>query len=365
MHSIIKAINYEELNLPLTEPFGISGGAPNTAHNVLVTATLADGTIGLGEAAPLPPYNGETQAIVIDALKEEIPKLLNSDAHSIEALSESLRRNIPHSGSAICALEMAILDALTRQEQIPLWKFFGTAQTAIETDMTITTQSGHTVSEAVAHARSSAEEILSKNIKIIKTKVGLGNEVDVARIKAIREVIPECPLILDGNGAFSAESALKLLELLYNEGIIPVVFEQPTAAKDIEGLRFIKGKTQTKVAADESVKDLETAAKVIDIDAVDIVNLKTMKKGIFEAVAIGALFNENGYEVMIGGNVETILSMTASAHISHGIGWISRHDLDTPHWIAQNPFQGGFHQDGSVLCLDHIRAGHGVTPTNR
>ena len=50
------------LDIPLFAPFGISGGAQAVANNVLVTLTLADGTTGYGEAAPLPPYNGETQA---------------------------------------------------------------------------------------------------------------------------------------------------------------------------------------------------------------------------------------------------------------------------------------------------------------
>jgi hypothetical protein len=37
-------------------------------------------------------------------------------------------------------------------------------------------------------------------------------------------------------------------------------------------------------------------------------------------------------------------------------------DLDTPMFLAENPFNGGFRQHGARLSLDHIAAGHGVEP---
>ena len=52
----------EPLDIALHTPFGISGGAQAMANNVLVTLELDGGFVGHGEAAPLPPYNGETQA---------------------------------------------------------------------------------------------------------------------------------------------------------------------------------------------------------------------------------------------------------------------------------------------------------------
>jgi hypothetical protein len=57
----VRAVHVERLDIPLHEPFGISGGAQATARNVLLALELADGTVGYGEAAPLPACNGETQ----------------------------------------------------------------------------------------------------------------------------------------------------------------------------------------------------------------------------------------------------------------------------------------------------------------
>src|SRR6266540_1966467 len=57
----ITSLEASEMNLALTEPFAIAKGAPAVAANVLVRVELADGTVGLGEAAPFTEVSGETQ----------------------------------------------------------------------------------------------------------------------------------------------------------------------------------------------------------------------------------------------------------------------------------------------------------------
>ena len=56
--STISQMECLPLDLPLTEPFAIAGGAPGVAHNVLVRVVLSDGTVGLGEAAPFTAVSG-------------------------------------------------------------------------------------------------------------------------------------------------------------------------------------------------------------------------------------------------------------------------------------------------------------------
>jgi hypothetical protein len=51
-----------------------------------------------------------------------------------------------------------------------------------------------------------------------------------------------------------------------------------------------------------------------------------------------------------------------SAHFAAGLGGFEFVDLDTPMFMAENPFEGGFAQQGARLDLGHIQAGHGVTP---
>src|SRR5215210_1351311 len=64
----IAALHATELDISLVEPFAIATGSQSTAHNVLVTVTLADGTKGYGEAAPFPAVTGETQTSTLEAI---------------------------------------------------------------------------------------------------------------------------------------------------------------------------------------------------------------------------------------------------------------------------------------------------------
>src|SRR4051812_44619002 len=122
----IRSLAVAALDIPLHTPFGISGGAQAMANNVLVTIDLADGTTGYGEAAPLPPYNGETQADALAALNAGRAWLVGRDARTWRDLGEQFEaRSHVGSGSARCALETALLDALARSERVSLWKFFG------------------------------------------------------------------------------------------------------------------------------------------------------------------------------------------------------------------------------------------------
>ena len=65
---------------------------------------------------------------------------------------------------------------------------------------------------------------------------------------------------------------------------------------------------------------------------------------------------------MIGGNIESILAMTVSACFAAGQGGFRFADLDTPLFLAENPFEGGYRLDGGRISVAHIAAGHGVVP---
>src|ERR1035437_1256516 len=126
----IRELTVARLDIPLFEPFGISGGAHAAAHNVLVTLELADGTRGYGEAAPLPAYNGETQALALATLTVARTRLAGRDAQDWRALAAEFRtRGGAACGSAQCAFETALLHALPKQRGGPPRKFFRRAAT--------------------------------------------------------------------------------------------------------------------------------------------------------------------------------------------------------------------------------------------
>lgn len=345
---------FHPLDLELNEPFGIATGAQAIAQNVLVTLRFEDGTLGLGEAAPFPAVNGETQADALAALEGAEQALLGSSLEDWRRTAARARELLALSPSALCAFETALLDALCRRAGLSMSTFFGGAEGELETDITVTTGN-------VDHARSSAARAVTSGFTVLKVKIGGAPlELDVERLFAIGEAAPNARLVLDGNAAFSADSALELIARVRPLAHRIALFEQPTAAEDHEGLCAVRRHGGVLVAADESARSASDVATLARRGAVDVVNIKITKTGVVEALDMIGCARSHGLDLMIGGMVESRLCMSASACLAAGIGGFRFVDLDTPLFLRKEPFTGGYEQAGPKLKLDSIRRGHGV-----
>jgi L-alanine-DL-glutamate epimerase-like enolase superfamily enzyme len=351
----IRRLAVDRLDLPLREPFGIAGGAQLVAANLLVTVELADGTRGHGEAAPFPAFNGETQGAAAAGVERARGVVEGADARGWRRVAAAIAGPLAGVASARCAIETAVLDALTRRAKMPLWAFFGGAVTALETDMTVTTGTAE-------RAREAAASIAARGFRTIKLKVGGASlSEDVARALAVHEAAPGCGVLLDANASLSAEDALALAGALRERGVPVVLFEQPVGKDDWTGLAEVSARAGVPVAADESAASAADALRIARDRAASVVNVKLMKMGIAEALDVVAIARAAGLGLMIGGMVESTLAMTASACFAAGLGGFSFVDLDTPFFLADEPFEGGFAVAGARLDLAGIEAGHGVT----
>jgi L-alanine-DL-glutamate epimerase-like enolase superfamily enzyme len=355
----IRRIESAPLNLRLHSPFGIAGGAQELARNVLVMVELSDGTRGMGEAAPFPAYNGETQEQAMTVLSLASGPTVGSAA-GLEFWRETAGffrgAGGAASGAAQCAFEMALLDALTRRAGMPLWKFFGGAGDSLDTDMTVTTG---TPEESAA----AALDIRRRGIRTIKVKVGgkAGAARDLARLRAIHAVAPDSPLILDGNAGLSRVAAAELVGGLKAAGIAPVLLEQWLAKDDLEGARELAASSGWRLAADEAACHAGDVVKLAAAGAAQVVNIKLMKAGVAAALDLAAAAREAGIGLMIGGNVESRVAMTFSACFAAGIGGFEFVDLDTPLFLAEDPFRGGMSYAGERISLGAISAGLGMS----
>jgi L-alanine-DL-glutamate epimerase-like enolase superfamily enzyme len=351
----IRALSVAPLDIALHEPFGIAGGSQDIARNLLVTAELADGTRGYGEAAPFPVFNGETQPLAQAAVEVARSTVEGADTREWRRIAAAIRPAMGPVGSARCAIETAVLDAWARHAGIPLWSFFGGASTSLETDMTITTGS-------VEQAVDAARDIIGRGIRTIKVKLGGRVALDFERVQAIHAAAPEAPLILDGNGGYTADYALELMALTKQNNIPVALLEQPVPRADWEGLCQVSRWAGTPVAADESLTSAADVLRIIHDRAAQVLNIKLMKCGIAEALDIAAVARAAGLGLMIGGLLESTLAMTVSACFAAGQGGFSFVDLDIPLLMAENPFEGGMIYTGGRIDLAQIEAGHGVTP---
>ncbi|NOJ94052.1 dipeptide epimerase [Corallococcus sp. CA049B] len=351
--TLITHVAFEPLHLSLTEPFAIATGAQLAAENVLVRVTLADGTVGLGEAAPFTAVSGETQVSTLASLEPVRELLVGRDAQEWRPASEALGDALTLAPAARCGVEIALLDALTRHHRIPMYAFFGGAGTSLDIDMTVTAGD-------VTHAVASTRAILGRGIDTVKVKVGaLDPDADAARLVAIHQEAPKARLIADANGGYDVAEALAFLKELERAGVPLSLFEQPVA--DVAGLAEVTHRSRVSVCADESARSVKDVLRLIRENACHGINIKTMKCGMVDAVTMWSLARAAGLELMVGGMVESVLAMTASAHLAAGLGGFTYADLDTPLFIANHPFQGGGQYAGGRLTLDPDALGHGVT----
>ena len=352
----IAAIDARPFLAELAESFEIAGGAAHEHAGVFVRLTLKDGTVGHGEASPLPAFNGETAAGALSAVRRAGRLWLGQDGASWRSRLEELEDALPKgAGAARAALGMALLDAWTRRAGLPLRALFGGAETRVVSDVTVTILPP----EAAAAA---ARRIRAFGVRTVKIKVGKDPESDAERVAAVAAVDPRFTIMLDANQGYGPRESLQLLRFLKKRGIRVAQFEQPAAAADWDGLARVARLGGVPVAADESLACRADALGLARRKAVSIVNLKLMKMGLLEAWDCALIARAGGLGLMIGGMIETSLAMGCAAHFAAGLGGFGVVDLDTPLWLRRDPTRGLRIARGGVYDLSPVRRGIGVTP---
>lgn len=354
MKLTIRSLEARSLNARLGQTFAISSASQDAVTSVLVVLALSDGSTGYGECAPMRPFTAHTQAENLKAASGLADWLPGAAATRVLHLSCELKERLPGNAPLRAAVEMALLDALCRHWKLPMWEYFGGAGDRLETDYTVSVGS-------VTQAAKDTKAILKRGIRKVKVKIGKDPGLDLPRVLAVAKAGGR-DLVLDANQAYTPAMTLKLVKELKAKGVVPALLEQPVPKEDWDGLAKISRGSDVPVCADESVQTPADAARMVKAGAVRAINVKLMKSGLFDAREIAGIAKAAGLELMIGGMVETRLSMTAAAHLASGLGGFRFVDLDTPYFFAKDPMRGPGLLPNGIYDLASIPAGLGVTP---
>lgn len=153
------------------------------------------------------------------------------------------------------------------------------------------------------------------NFNTVKIKVAAPGEnlaIDLERVIAVHEQYPNAKLRLDANGGYSVSEALDLAEKLVG---LPIEYlEQPVAT--VEQMATLKKELSgtIKIAADESIRKASDPFLVRDLDAADIVMLKSQPLGgIQRSLDIA---RETGLEVVVSSALETSIGISQGAYLA-------------------------------------------------
>ncbi|MCY4487869.1 MAG: dipeptide epimerase [Deltaproteobacteria bacterium] len=354
----ITRIEARPLDVALKAPFTISGARLDAVSNVAVRLELAGGVSGWGEIPILPTVTPEDQATALAAARRAGAEWIGKEALRWRPLLGALSATLAGAPTVRAGLEMSLLDALARSHGMPLFEYFGGASVSVETDITIPICDP-------AQAEALASEYRARGFTTLKTKVGGDVDGDIERVRAIRAGHPGCRLILDANEGYDAEQTLAVLCTLRRLGMEPALLEQPVPREDWEGQARVAREAGVPVAADESCRSAEDAARIARDGLAQVINIKLAKCGVAQALEIIAIARASGLGLMIGGMVETRLAMGFSVHLAAGTGAFQWIDLDTPLLLAEDPVRGGYTVNGPRYELGHISAGHGGELTAR
>ncbi len=276
------------------------------------------GQKGYGEGTPRPYVTGEQPKDTTRALKELSEEISGKDFASEDILFsflEGLSEN-GYSGtapSAVCALELALLDLLSKKRGIPLWKLFR-SKAASETI------SYSSILPLLDEKPRQAVLRLTKEYKIGQIKIkasDIGSTVEVVD-EITRTLGENTDIRIDANAAFSSKDAIRLVLALKNKGFSISCMEQPVAKEDLEGLQKVEEDSGIPVIADESLCSNEDLERIISNRSCSGINVRLSKcGGLLKSAKIVERAKEAGMFCQLGCHVgETSILSAAGRHLA-------------------------------------------------
>ena len=298
-----------------------------TSQSTVVVAELtgADGTIGLGEAAPTARYKENPNSV--EAFFKQIdPRGLSfNDVPGSMSYLDTLSK---HDMSAKCAINLALLDGAGKKAKKPVYDLLGLGfrEDHHVTSFTIGIDKPDIIRKKVLEAA---------HYPVLKVKVGVPG--DKENLQALREVAPDKPIRVDANeGWKTKEQALEMIEWLASDGHVQYVEQPMPATTGVKDWGWLKQRSPLPIFGDESyhlAEDIDRAA-----ESFHGVNVKLVKTGGvsagFEALKAA---RKAGLKTMIGCMIETSILINAAAHLSELCDYL---DVDGNILITNDPYVG-------------------------
>jgi muconate cycloisomerase len=335
----IRSIDVYHLAVPLKMRIRHASHERVTSDNLVVRATLDDGSVGYGEGVPRPYVTGETIESSFATLGQtDIARRIGRPRDFAEVVRQLDRFRLPENdadprgmagNAARCALELAVLDAYGQR----FGQSMGEAVALIAAPGLVVRQkaawvrySGAITAETPRRERKAAWMNRVFGFKHVKVKVGVAGQDDPARLKRLRRILGKrIDLRLDANEAWPASVVEERVVPLL--AAAPSALEQPLPHREVEALAEIRPRLGVPVMLDESLCGYPDATHAIARKTADFFNVRLSKcGGIAPTLRIVALAQRSGLGLQLGCHPgETGLLSAAGRHIAsrvRGFRWV-------------------------------------------
>ena len=313
----------------LAAPFRISGYVFEASDVVVVE--LDDGQ-----------HRGRGEAAGVYYPRDEAPQMveqLEANRSAIEACEsrEALRQLLP-AGGARNAVDCAMWELEALRTGTPAYRLAGVdTPRPLVTTFTLGADDPEVMAEG---ARKYA------GAKAIKIKLTGALQLDIARVRAIREARADVWLGVDANQGFGKHDLPALVQAMGEQRVS--LIEQPLPRgneADLEGFQ-----SPIPIAADESALSLADVPGLVG--RFDVVNIKLDKcGGLTEALLIADEARRLGLGVMVGNMVGTSLAMAPAFIVGQQCDVV---DLDGPTFLKEDRVPGVDYESGRIWCSDDV-----------
>ncbi|WP_020612941.1 dipeptide epimerase [Sediminispirochaeta bajacaliforniensis] len=336
----------DRISVALKTPFITSLRRLDAIENIILTINSDTPFSGQGGAAPTAVITGDTFGSITAGIEHIMTAIMGMEIENIEGIMQRIQTSMVGNSSAKAAVDMAVYDLYGKLYSAPLYRLLGGARDSLTTDITISLNEPE---EMASDSVKAAEEGFS----VLKIKLGKDAARDFERIKAVRDAVgPSVSLRIDANQGWTPKDAVGVVARMERAGINPELIEQPVAARDFEGMCYVRERIPFPLVADESLFSPKDAIDLVKMHAADGFNIKLMKSGgICNAMKIAAIAESAGLFCMVGSMMESHTGLTAAAHFAASRAVVSMVDLDVPLLCAERKEHGGTEYTGSSIRL--------------
>lgn len=292
----IDAIEVREIRLPLRERFEISSGY-SEERRILLVRLHADGETGWAEcvAGEDPGYSYETTETAWHVLSQFlIPVLLGAQVEGPADVERRLAHVRGHPMARAC-LEMACWDLEARRRGLSLAEAVGGSGDPVPVGVSVGLQKSDDL------LIDKVGGFLAAGYRKIKLKIKPGRDVEMVR--AVREVFPDAPLMVDANSAYTLADRDRLAEM---DDLDLLMIEQPLAWDDLYQHARLQERLDTPVCLDESIRSAGDAELALELGSCRIINIKPGRVGgLGSSRRIHDLCRARGVPVWCGGMLES------------------------------------------------------------
>ena len=304
-----------KLKIPFKVSFKHSSAERNMTQSILVAAKSASGNIGLGEGCPREYVTHETVESAT-AFFETHREILIGKIHSLESLQDFVRDNealIDNNPAAWCAIELALLDLLAKENKQSLEKILGLPQ--LNGDFRYTAVLGNASWDKFV---LQVKQYLAMGFQEFKLKISGDLSDDVKKIALLQELGKgNLKLRVDANNIWQDSGTA--IDYFKQFGIRLLGIEEPLAAMQFEQLSKVAEGTQTKIILDESFLNKSHFDSIQKIAPSFIINIRISKMGgLLRSLEIARMAGELALPIIVGAQVgETSLLTRAALTVAH------------------------------------------------